>query len=75
MTPLVGLLAVSGCGLTAAAGPFVFFTLVTAAFANMALSWLCSARDLGALPDALVFAAADGEAYDRLTAAVAAAVA
>ena len=58
---------------TAAAGPFVSFTLVTAAFTDMALSWLCNVRALDALPHALVFAAADGESYDRLTAAVAAA--
>lgn len=60
-------------GAAATAGPFVSFTLVTAAFTDMALSWLCNARALDALPHALVFAAADGESYDRLSAAVAAA--
>jgi len=65
--------AVSAGEATAAAGPFVSFTLVTAAFTDMALSWLCNVRALDALPHALVFAAADGESYDRLTAAVAAA--
>ncbi|GAB0498154.1 hypothetical protein MMPV_009495 [Pyropia vietnamensis] len=60
-------------GAAAAAGPFVSFTLVTAAFTDMALSWLCNARALDALPHALVFAAADGESYDRLSAAVASA--
>lgn len=65
--------AVAAGGAAATAGPFVSFTLVTAAFTDMALSWLCNARALDALPHALVFAAADGESYDRLSAAVAAA--
>ena len=58
---------------TAQAGTFVSFTLVTAALTDMAVSWLCSVRALDALPHALVFVAADGESYVRLTGAVAAA--
>jgi len=65
--------AVSAGEATAQAGPFVTFTLVTGAFTDMALSWLCNVRALDAPPNALVFAAADEDSYDRRTAAVAAA--
>ena len=65
--------AVSMGKATAQAGPFVTLTLVTRAFTDMALSWLSNVRALDAPPQALVFAEADEESYDRRTAAVAAA--